>query len=256
MRLSSRIDSYFILISPMIVILIWEIVVRLGYLESLFFPPPTLVFMTLIKLLKTGELQPHVFISLRRIFFGFLLGSIPGLFLGLIMGWSKGVRVFLDPVVSATYPIPKIALLPLIMLIFGIGELSKIVLIAIGCFFLVLINSMAGVININRIYFDVAENYGASRYKIFTKVVLQGSLPMIFTGLRLALGTSLILVVAAEMVSANQGLGAMIWLAWETLRTEKLYVGIVVIAFLGLIFTFVLKRLERKLIPWQREIQI
>jgi NitT/TauT family transport system permease protein len=227
----------------MIIILTWEILVRLGYVEPLFFPPPTLVVATLIELLKTGELQPHVFISLRRIFFGFFMGSIPGLILGLIMGWSSRVRIILDPLVSATYPIPKIALLPLIMLIFGIGEMSKIVLIAIGCFFLVLINSMAGVMNINKIYFEVAKNYGASKYKIFTKVVLRGSLPTIFTGLRLALGLSLILVVAAEMVSANKGLGAMIWLAWETLRTEKLYVGIITIAFLGLLFTSFLKRI-------------
>jgi NitT/TauT family transport system permease protein len=154
----------------MIIILTWEILVRLGYVEPLFFPPPTLVVATLIELLKTGELQPHVFISLRRIFFGFFMGSIPGLILGLIMGWSSRVRIILDPLVSATYPIPKIALLPLIMLIFGIGEMSKIVLIAIGCFFLVLINSMAGVMNINKIYFEVAKNYGASKYKIFTKV--------------------------------------------------------------------------------------
>jgi NitT/TauT family transport system permease protein len=228
----------------MIIIILWEIVVRLGYVEPLFFPPPTLVLTTLIELLKTHEVQPHVFISLRRIFFGFLLGSIPGLILGLIMGWSREVRVFFDPLISATYPIPKIALLPLIMLIFGIGEMSKIVLIAIGCFFLVLINSMAGVMNINKIYFEVAENYGASKYQIFTKIVLKGSLPMIFTGLRLALGLSLILVVAAEMVSANQGLGAMIWLAWETLRTEKLYVGIITIAFLGLLFTSFLKKFK------------
>jgi NitT/TauT family transport system permease protein len=138
------------------------------------------------------------------------------------------------------------------MLIFGIGEMSKIVLIAIGCFFLVLINSMAGVMNINKIYFEVAKNYGASKYKIFTKVVIRGSLPLIFTGLRLALGLSLILVVAAEMVSANQGLGAMIWLAWETLRTENLYAGIIVIAFLGLSFTSILKHVERKLMPWGR----
>jgi ABC-type nitrate/sulfonate/bicarbonate transport system permease component len=252
MRLSSRVDSFFVLISPTIIIFLWEIAVRLGYVESLFFPPPSLVAATLIELLKTGKLQPHLFISLKRIFFGFFLGSVPGLILGLIMGWSRKIRMLLDPLVSATYPIPKIALLPLIMLIFGIGEISKIVLIAIGCFFLVLINSMAGVMNIDKIYFEVAKNYGASKYNIFTKVVLKGSLPMIFTGLRLALGLSLILAVAAEMVSANQGLGAMIWLAWETLRTENLYAGIVTIAFLGLSFTSILKQAEKKLIPWGR----
>ncbi|MHA2216758.1 MAG: ABC transporter permease [Candidatus Hodarchaeales archaeon] len=251
MRSFLKVDSFFVLISPTIILLFWEIIVRLGLVESLFFPPPTIILATLFELLQRGELQPHVFISLRRMFFGFLLGSFPGLILGLIMGWSSRVRIFFDPLVSAIYPIPKIALLPLIMLIFGIGEMSKIVLIAIGCFFLVLINSMAGVTNINKIYFEVAKNYGASEYRILTQVVLMGSLPMIFAGLRLALGLSLILVVAAEMVSANHGLGAMIWLAWETMRTEKMYIGIIVIGFLGLLFTSILKRIERYFIPWE-----
>ncbi len=254
MKYPIKMESFFVFISPGVFILFWEIAVRLGYLESLFFPPPTLVFKTLFELLKNGELQPHVYISLKRIFFGFLMGSVPGLILGLSMGWSRRLRIFFDPLISATYPIPKIALLPLIMLIFGIGEMSKIILIAIGCFFLVLINSMAGVANINDIYFEVAKNYGASKFKIFTKVVLRGSMPMIFAGLRLALGLSLILVVAAEMVAANEGLGAMIWLAWETLRTEKLYVGIITIAFLGLSLTSVLMRVERNLMPWSKDL--
>ncbi len=254
-RLSSSVDAFFIVISPAIIIILWEIVVRAGYVEPLFFPPPSLILATLLELLKTGELQAHIYISLQRVFFGFLLGTIPGLILGLIMGWSRKIRVVLDPLISATYPIPKIALFPLIMLIFGIGEMSKVVLIAIGCFYLVLINSMAGVMNINKIYFEVAENYGASKYKIFTKVVLLGSLPMVFAGIRLALGVSLVLMIVVEMVAANQGIGAMIWLAWETLRTENLYVGIIMIALLGLLFTSILQRIERHLIPWKEGLQ-
>jgi len=128
---------------------------------------------------------------------------------------------------------------------------SKIAVVGIGSFFLVLINSMAGVRNINLIYFEVAENYGAGKLKVFTKVVLPGRLPMIFAGMRLALGMSLLLVVAIEFITANYGIGAMMWQAWETLRTENLYVGVIICAILGLIFSSSLERIERYLIPWE-----
>ncbi len=239
------------ILSPVLILALWEIAVRLGYLKPLFFPPPSLIFQTILRMVSNGELQQNLFPTMTRIFLGFILGAVPGLILGLSMGWSRKIRLFMDPVISALYPIPKIAILPLIMLLLGIGELSKISVVGIGSFFLVTINSMTGVRNINRIYFEVAKNYGAKRLRVFTKVVLPGSLPMIFAGMRLALGMSLLLVVAVEFSAANYGLGAMIWLAWETLRTEKLYVGIIICALLGLIFTSVLKRIERHFMPWE-----
>jgi NitT/TauT family transport system permease protein len=166
------------------------------------------------------------------------------------MGASERTRLILDPIVAAIYPIPKLAIFPLLMIIFGIGEFSKIMAIAIGCFFLVLINSMAGVRNINKVYFEVAKNYGANKRQLFTRVILPASLPMVFTGIRLALGTSLIVVVGVEFVSANYGIGALIWNAWETFEIEKLYVGIFLCAALGILFTVVLKRAEAYLTPW------
>jgi len=166
------------------------------------------------------------------------------------MGASEKIRLLLDPIVAATYPIPKLAIFPLLMIIFGIGEFSKIMAIAIGCFFLVLINAMSGVKNINKVYFDVAKNYGASKKQLFTRVILPASLPMIFTGIRLALGMSLIVVVGVEFVSANYGIGALIWNAWETFEIEKLYVGIFLCALLGILFTVVLKRIEERVTPW------
>jgi len=167
------------------------------------------------------------------------------------MGWSPKIRLFVDPFISALYPIPKIAILPLFMLVLGIGELSKVAVVGVGAFFLVLINSMAGVRNIDRIYFEVAQNYGARKFKVFTKVVLLGSLPMIFAGMRLALGMSLLLVVAIEFIAATYGLGAMMWLAWETLRTENLYIGVVICALLGLLFTSLLEKVEKYFMPWE-----
>jgi NitT/TauT family transport system permease protein len=246
-----RSEAILPIIAPVLILTLWEIAVRLGYLKPLFFPPPSLIFKTFLKLARNGELQQNLYPTLVRILWGFLLGTVPGLIVGLSMGWSNKFRLFMDPIIAGLYPVPKIAILPLIMLLLGIGELSKIVVVGIGSFFLVTINAMTGVKNINRIYFEVAKNYGAGRFKVFTKVVLPGSLPMIFAGMRLSLGMSLLLVVAVEFTAANYGLGAMIWLAWETLRTENLYVGVIICAILGIIFTTVLRRIERHFMPWE-----
>jgi NitT/TauT family transport system permease protein len=232
------------------ILLLWELCGRSGYLNPLFFPVPSLIAVAFFTMVADGEIQANLSITLFRVFAGFLIGTIPGIAVGLLMGASEKIRLLLDPVVAAIYPIPKLAIFPLFMIIFGIGELSKIMAVAIGCFFLVLINAMAGVRNINRVYFEVAKNYGANKRQLFSRVILPASLPMIFTGIRLALGTSLIVVVGVEFVSANYGIGALIWNAWETFEIEKLYVGIFLCAVLGILFTVVLKWAEVRITPW------
>jgi ABC-type nitrate/sulfonate/bicarbonate transport system permease component len=239
-------------ILPILVVLAaWEAAVRMGMLNALFFPPPSLVFRTIVRLTASGELPGHVAISLQRAVLGFVLGAGPGVLLGLCMGWSRRVRAAMEPLVSATYPVPKVALLPIVMLIFGIGEASKIVIVAISAFFPAVINAMTGVIGINPVYFEVAVNCGARRWKTFTRVVIPGSLPLVFAGLRLSLGMALLLVVAAEFVAARTGVGAMIWLAWQTLRTENLYAGVVTWAVLGVVSTEAMRRLEGRVIRWR-----
>ena len=240
----------FPLISLLGILLLWELCGRVGFLNPLFFPVPSLIIAAFFTMLVDGEIQANLSVTLFRVFTGFLIGTIPGIAIGLLMGASEKIRLLLDPIVAAIYPIPKLAIFPLFMIIFGIGELSKIMAVAIGCFFLVLINAMAGVRNINKVYSDVAKNYGAKKRQLFTRVILPASLPMIFTGIRLALGTSLIVVVGVEFVSANYGIGALIWNAWQTFEIEKLYVGIFLCAILGILFTAVLKWAEVRITPW------
>lgn len=249
-----RLETILSIVSPFLVLLLWESLVRLGYLEPLFFPPPTKIIQTLVEVLVSGELLGEVAITLRRLVLAFFLGAVPGVALGLLMGWSKEVRAFFNPLVSATLPIPKFVLLPLMMLILGIGDLSKIVTISMGVFFVNLINAMAGVRNIDPICFEAAKNYGASGRQIVTKVVLPGSLPMVFAGVRLSLGLALLITIAIEFTTSGDGLGAMTWLAWQTLRTEMLYVGIITSAILGLASTTVVEWMRKKLIPWQEEV--
>jgi ABC-type nitrate/sulfonate/bicarbonate transport system permease component len=194
-----------------------------------------------------------VWISLVRIFLGFLLGAGPGIVLGVAMGMNRSVRVALDPILSAVYVLPKIAILPIIMLIFGIGEESKIVTVGISSFFLVLINTTVGVRDIEPIFFEAAKNYGANRWQMFRHVIIPGAMPVIFAGLRLSLGTALIVIVAAEFVAAQYGLGYLVWYSWQTLLTENMFAGLFVIMLLGVLFTSGLQFIERRLMPWRRE---
>jgi NitT/TauT family transport system permease protein len=237
--------------SPVLLLILWEVLVQVGALDKRFFPAPSSIVGTFTNLITSGELWKHLTASLSRIAIGFALGAIPALILGITMGLFRWVRAFLSPMVAALYPIPKIAILPLIMLIFGLGEQSKWVIIAIGVFFLVLYNTMAGVMNIPRIYLDVGKNFGASRLQFYWTVALPGALPLIFTGMKLAAGVALLIIVAAEFVGAKTGIGYLIWQSWQTFSVEQMYVGLVVIAILGYLVSLLMDELEHFLIPWR-----
>ena len=234
-------------------LLCWEIQSRAGWVSPLFFPAPSTIALAFLQLLLNGKLLSHIWPTLSRIFLGLAIGGVPALLLGLAMGWSQRVRGIVDPFVAAIHPMPKIALLPLIMIFFGIGEASKIVVVALAAFFPMLINTMAGVRQISPIYYEVAENYGAGLRHLFTRVVLPGSLPMVMSGIRLALNMAFVITIATELVAAKEGLGAMVWFAWQTLRTEELYVSLGVTALLGIGFNSLLQWLGRRFIPWQVE---
>lgn len=229
---------------------VWELLSRAGWISRLFFPAPTTILATLIELIINGKLAPNLGATIGRLSLGFLLGGSAGLVLGLTMGWWPRLRAVADPIIAALHPIPKIAIFPLIMIVFGIGEASKVVAIAIASFFPLLISSMAGVRQINPIYFEVTKNYGAGRWKTFSRVVVPGSLPMILSGVRLALNVALVITIAVELVSANQGLGVMIWFAWQTLRIEDLYAALVVTSALGVSINMGLLLLSKRLAPW------
>lgn len=229
----------------------WEGLARVGLLPGVLFSSPTVVVRTLVASVSSGEMLGHLLATLSRMMPGLLLGAVPGLLLGLAMGWSNNLRRAIDPLLMAIHPIPKIAILPLLMIFLGIGETSRIAVAAVAAFFPMLINTMAGVQQIHPIYFDVARNYGASRRMVLTRVVLPGSLPLVMSGLRLAANVTLLVTIAAEIVMAEQGLGSLVWLAWETLRVELLYATLIVVSALGISLSTALHSLRRALVPWQ-----
>ncbi len=238
-------------LSPLILLGLWEAAADARFLDVRFFPAPSAILVESWRVALTGELWANVQISLERIGIGFAIGAAPGVVLGIAMGLIPWVRSACLPLVSAVYPIPKSAILPLIMLIFGIGELSKWVFIATGVFFPVLINAMAGVLTIDRIYLDVGRNYGARGYNFFVTIALPGALPVIFAGIKLGFGLGLILVVIAEIVSSRAGIGFLIWNAWQIFDVEKLYTGLAVVGIIGYLSNEAIDVIERLAVPWR-----
>jgi NitT/TauT family transport system permease protein len=231
----------------------WELLVRAHVLDRRFFPAPSEVLTTLVQMAVSGQLLGDIAITLSRVGIGFAAGSAAGIVVGLLMGLARLVRAAVRPIVGAVYPIPKIAILPLVMLIFGLGETTRYVIVAIGVFFLVLLNTMAGVMGIERIYLDVGRNFGARRLDVLRTIALPGALPLIFTGLRLGWGTGLLLIVAAEFVGARSGLGYLIWNSWQTFAVDEMYAGLLVISALGLVSFALFDQLERWLVPWRSD---
>lgn len=222
----------------------------MGGVSALLFPSPAAFVNAVAQPGVYGRLAGDFGATCLRLLAGLAIGGVIGVLLGLIMGWSATTRRWLDPVIAALHPLPKVALLPLLMMAFGIGDASKIAAIATASFFPMLISCMAGVRSIQPIHFEVASNYGAGRLATFRRVVWPGSLPMTLTGLRLAFNAGLLVAVAVEMVSARQGLGALIWIAWQTLNTPELYLGLLIIASIGLGVNAWLKGLTTRLTPW------
>ena len=248
-----RRDRILSIASPLGLLLAWELAADTGLIDVRFFPAPSAIIAKLIEMARSGELTENVLISLQRIVLGFLLGGVPAIVIGIAMGIWRPVRALVDPLIVATYPIPKSSLLPLILLIFGLGEMSKVVMVAIGVFYPMAINATAGVLQINQIYLDVGKSFKASPWDTFRTIALPGALPFIMTGVKLGAGLALILIAIAEMVGAKSGLGYLIWSAWETFAVAKMYVGLFVIALIGFAISLLLNEVERWVIRWKAD---
>lgn len=245
------VDRWLAVLSPVGLLVLWEALGRAGVLDSRFVPLPTVIARTLIALTRTGELPYHVGVSTERILVGFLLGSVPAVGLGLAMGLNRSIRALLMPLVTAIYPIPKIAIYPLIIFYLGIGEASKVSIVALSIFFLVLLNTMAGVLGLDRTYFHIARAYGARPRDVFTTVAWPGALPSIFTGLKLGMGFALIVIVGAELLGSDAGIGFLIWRSYQIFAIDVMFAGLLVTAVLGWLATIGLDWLERKALPWR-----
>jgi ABC-type nitrate/sulfonate/bicarbonate transport system permease component len=238
--------------TPLLLLAAWEVAARTHAIDTRFFSSPTRIFAQFWLMLADGELMYHITATVTRLLIGFVIGTTVGIVIGLAIGLIPTVSAALEPLVDATFPIPKVALLPLVIILFGIGEASKYAIIAISVVYLVIINTAAGVRQIERIYLDVGRNYHASRLMMFTDVALPGALPSIVTGMKISMGVSLIVIVTAESLAAKSGIGFLIWTSWQVFEVEKMFVGLFVTAILGFASSMLLDWTGRRLIPWKR----
>jgi NitT/TauT family transport system permease protein len=212
--------------TPILLLVLWEIASRGEALDPLFFPAPSAVFEQWWLLLREDGLLTDIRVSVVRLLLGFALGAVPGVAAGMAMGLWGPVRTALLPLVTALYPIPRIAILPLVLVIFGIGESGKLFMVAFSVFFLMLLEQ-------------------------YLSVAWPGALPSIFTGARLALGFALIVIVGTEFLASNEGVGARIWMAYTVLDIETMYAGLLTTALMGWSLNLVVGVVERWALPWQ-----
>lgn len=230
----------------------WELAARVGWINRLFFPPPSLLFAAGWSLFKAGVLGKHALATIYRSLAGFAVGGSAGVAFGLLLSLSRTLRESLKPTLTASFTIPKVTLLPLFMLLMGIGEHALLMPVILTCFIICALHTLDATAGIDRGYVELARNYGARRRDLARAVYLPAALPRIFTGFRLALGSGLIITLSCEMLSANQGLGGMIWMGWQTLATENLFVGVICTSLIGFLFQISLEKMERWLLPWSQ----
>lgn len=230
---------------------LWEFISRVLVGSKLFLAAPTQVLVALYELTKTGELKTHIWTSASEFLIGYVIACVLGVLLGLAMAGSKAGKQALQPWVSGLYATPTVALAPLFILWFGIGILSKVIVVAVLVVFPVAINTEAGLLTTSRQLIETVKSFGASPSQIFFKVSLPSALPFIFAGFKLGIGRGLIGVVVAELFGARAGLGQMIQQAAETFDMPTLFAGVVMLAGAGIALTSGFAWLETKLIPWR-----
>jgi ABC-type nitrate/sulfonate/bicarbonate transport system permease component len=238
-------------ISPLAALVLWEFLSVAGLLEPKYVPAPSHLGPQLISLLAGGELLPHLWATLYRLGLSFVFALIPAVLLGLSLGMSRSMRLALEPILTALYAIPKIAFLPLVMLVLGVNERTLIFTSTLTSFVQMTVSTTGGVLAVDRTVLEAGRNYGATGWRLFRYVLLPSALPDIFTGMRIGLGLTLVLVIAVELTAAQQGLGAFLWTAGQTFSAKNLFSAFAVIGALGWSLTYGLERIGDWLMPWR-----
>jgi ABC-type nitrate/sulfonate/bicarbonate transport system permease component len=233
------------------ILVLWEAGSQSGVISNLVLPAPSEAFEAFRQLVETGQLWRHLGASLQRLVIGWTLGMSLGVAVGLMIGLFSLARAGLMPMVSALFPIPKIALLPLFVIWFGIGEGSKVATILFGSFFPTVIATSGGVDNVDRSLVRMGQSFGLSWWSIVRKIILPGAMPAILSGARISASIAIILLVAAEMIGAEYGVGAFILMAGSLFATDQLLAGVAILSAMGLIVGWLIGRAERWLLRWR-----
>lgn len=251
-RRRKRIERTLAALIPLAMLGLWQLAAERGSINTRYFPAPTTIWSTGVELFRDGALVDDMVVSFRRVLLGFVLGSLAGVVCGILLGASRLARAALEPTIYALWTVPKLALLPLLLLMFGIGEAPIVVLIAINCFFLMLIPTIAAISSVATPYREAASAFGATGLEELWHVLLPAAIPQMFVALRLTAGASILVLVGAEFVQGDEGLGHLIWHSWSLFMADRMYVGIVVVAVSGALFTMFIEAVGRWLTPWDR----
>jgi NitT/TauT family transport system permease protein len=232
-------------------LLFWEFGSRAGIISEYFFSRPTQIVLAGIEEVQLERFWVDVRTSLTEFVTGYLLAIALGVPLGLLIGWYKRLQYIFDPWLNFLNSLPRFALMPVIVIAFGLGILSKTAVVFLGAFFAIIIPTIQGVRTVDRRYLDVANSFGASKRRLFVTVVAPATVPFIVTGLRLGIARALIGVVTGELYAATDGLGVMIKKASDALQTDRLLFGVLIFTFAGIIFVEAVRRLERYFQRWR-----
>jgi NitT/TauT family transport system permease protein len=234
------------------VVVAWEALVRLRGIAPIYLPAPSSVFVYLSRMIADGSMPYHLGITLLRIFVGFGLAAVFGIALGVLMGMSRTIARVADVWIAALYPLPKISLIPLLIIWVGTGEAYKIVISAVSAFFPIVISTYSGIRQTDRGLIKAAKDLGANARQIQLKVVIPGAIPSIFAGLHLGMGIAIILVVAAEMIggSSQGGMGWLLISSGQVMETEKVFASLIVLAVVGAVVIKLQQWIDRKVAPW------
>jgi NitT/TauT family transport system permease protein len=233
-------------------ILAWEAFVRARGIAPIYLPAPSSIAVYLWRMVADGSLPMNLGITLGRVLGGFAIAAVAGVALGVVMGMSRLAARIADPWIAALYPLPKIALIPLLLIWLGTGEAYKIVISAVTAFFPIVISAYAGIREVDRGLMKAAQDLGASPRQVQLKVVIPAAVPSIFAGLHLGMGVTIILVIAAEMIggSSTSGMGYMLMQAGQVMETEKVFADLVVLAVVGALIVKLQRWVDRKVAPW------
>ncbi len=239
-------------LSVCLVLAAWESAVRAEWVNPLLVTAPSALPATLGVMWRSGELAEHIGATLYRLGMAFGFGSLAGVGIGVLSAGWRVPGVILEPLLRALHSLPKMALLPLAFALIGVGDASHELPAFAACLAVTALHSMEASRNVPPRLVELARGYGASRWMLIRTVYVPACLPQIFTALRISVGSAMVLVIAAEMITAQAGLGSLIWLAGQSFRMDRLYAGLVLCAGLGVGTMEVLTRIERAVVPWEK----
>ncbi len=255
MRFVYHLRGFALVLLPWIVIVaLWYAIARSGFINPALVPTPWQVARRFWELLTQGHLLHDMYMSTQRVVLGVFFGIVLAVPVGFVLGWYREIRRFIDPVINFFRALPPIALIPLVIVYFGIGEVAKVVILFYASFFAGVIVMYEGIAQVSPIYVRVARTLGATDGEIFLKVIVPLAVPHMLTALRVALGVAWATLVAAELLAARQGLGAVIENAATFFQLDIIYVGIICIGFIALIMDLIIRAIARRLVSWQERI--